>query len=238
MAHPGRTDAKRRPLRWVKFAGGLAAAAITLSLAYPSLLLIAEVVRGPFLEAPALRELLPSLASALVAASGLVWLVVDASFDRRAPRWVVALLVANLLLVSGALPSKAPGGAGSDAAIAAALREAKVQLERPLALRERLRSLHEGVTKLPATSIRDHLFRPLAPGLVVLEDREGPQLTPPEGVAPATIFVAINPERSAAWLTATTLEGRRSALLRDGGLPVILGIPLCSSNAPSGGTPC
>ena len=78
------SESTRRPLRWVKFGAGIAAGTFALGVAAPSWR--ATTFSGPFAELADPARLVPGLALGAFVAAAWGWLVLDAAFDRPAPR--------------------------------------------------------------------------------------------------------------------------------------------------------
>lgn len=223
-----------RPLRWPKFAVGLAATGATVAVAAPALRIARTVLSSAFVEAPSPSSLFPPTLGAAVALASLAWLVADAAFDRLAPPWLLTASLLNLLLL-GWLGSSLRANAEPSAAAVVARNLFRA---REAAEIGRIEALRAEVESLPAPPYRDRWFRTVAPSLTILDDRDGPVLVAPEGARPGALFLAIARSGQVAWLSATVLEGDRVVMLRDGGRARVLGVSLCHSASSEGATPC
>lgn len=227
-----------RPLRWIKFGAGVAAGAFAMGIAAPSWK--AAAFAGPFAELAAPSRLVPGLALGAFVACAWAWLVLDAAFDLRAPRGLLAAMV-GAGVAAAATPSVFAVPAGDRPAalllppvLASARSAAAAGLAdgiSPDALRERIAS------RLPAPVHVDRWLRPVPFGAVVLEGRDGPVVAPRPGDPPGTVYLALSAGGDAGWLTASVLDGGRISILRDAGAPLVLGVVACAADL-SGGAGC
>lgn len=216
---------------WVRVAyaavyAGLAAVGFAL-LARPSLLWVGGLgLRGPVLAA-AVPSGGPSFALALLLCGATLRLASSLARGSR-PRIpehaaILVLLACALLLRGLALAPEPPEDPAP--ALRAGLAGAARALDESYSAHARYRAdpasldAAVGALRAPGFVLRG---RRLPLRVSVIEGAARAQTEPLAGDPPGTIYVALTPDRSRAFLTALTLQGERPAVLRQDGRPLIL----------------
>lgn len=97
-----RTPNAARPLRWIKFVAGIGAGMVALTVATPACRVALAVIARPYSEAVGAWSLLPAVAVGAFVLASWAWLIADASFERCAPKGLVAALVGVAIATSAA----------------------------------------------------------------------------------------------------------------------------------------
>ncbi|HEY0839071.1 MAG TPA: hypothetical protein VGD74_02690 [Vulgatibacter sp.] len=233
------SPAAPRPLRWIKFAAGIAAGAVTLGAVAPACRAALAIVSQPYAAAESPWRLLPSVAAGAFVLWAWIRLVSDASFDRRAPKGLVAALAGVAIAASASHgASIRTTGRPAGEAIASSLLAARSIAAGGLFSGEgaaalRLLLMSRGA---PPPYV-DRFFRQVPRTVVVLEGRDAPVLAPRPGDPPGTLYLALSHTGDAGWLTASALDGDRISIVRDAGHPLVLGVVACDPDG-TGGAAC
>lgn len=197
----------RRPLRWLKFSVLFFFASTCMAKALPVARVFIRLGEAPYVFHP--EPLLGPALALLATIVFLIWIVLDAAFDRLIPRGAVAAL---LLLAASPWKVEERSSAEEVAHLRRAARQVAAELSARWARGESLSRLREAAPKDPGPYL-SRWFRRLPHELRFLP--AGISLPEEEGAPPGTFFVSLSEE--GGWLSVSRAGGASSRLLRSEG---------------------